>query len=470
MYPNEAITAGSDNKLHVALVAAGEGYTGDTNTTGSDYSSPPSRAKRTSRLATACPLLHAARSKLKRFDLFAFTPSPRFEHEKQVSLRGLIGSVLVLAAVIGYGVVAAERFFHAKPSVSQVQQQPDDEPIDFVESAIVFRKNDQNLVPTEFFRNESFFRVRAFVVHVTEQDRALRDIEEVDMRPCDVSSWAGWLGEKAFCPARPLRVRGRYQSPSYTFSRFDIIACSDDHPYTSADGSGSVVKCADPAAIDSVIANGRFNLLQRFGAAPGRKASWEAHMYLVNPTQWTLYEQSYAVRRINLNADFFRTWATSVHHTMEMISEKRMMQLRTPHAAGGNYVLTLFIRLGSFNVVEDQQMQTSMDLLGQLWAFFGLVLSVLALYFLRFNERRFYDQNPGWDGVDSQFRSRLTRMAEVGGERLSSKLENMRTGDDHAPTRLPGKSEAWKCVTSRAFDNKKKRPFMARLFRQSISP
>lgn len=264
------------------------------------------------------PLLHKCRSKLKQFDLFAFTPAPRFENEKQVSLRGLLGSALALAVLFAYMGVATDRFISATPSISQVQQPPDKDPIDFVPTAMVFRVNDAALVPSIVFYNESFFQFRSSVTAVSEQDRFPRVVTHIPVQPCDISSWAGWLGANAQCPQGPLQVQGRYQSNNYTFSRFDVVACDPSNPYNASDGSGPVT-CAPQAEISRVLAGGRFNLLQQFDSKmPGSTPSWEAHMYLVDMSKWSLYEQSYAIRTINVNAEYLRTWTDQSYNSMEL--------------------------------------------------------------------------------------------------------------------------------------------------------
>ena len=97
-------------------------------------------------------------------------------------------------------------------------------------------------------------------------------------------------------------------------------------------------------------------------------------------------------------------------------------------------MLTIYMRLGSYNLVEEQQMQTSMDLLGQLWAFFGLVCSVLAIYFLRYNEERFYQNNPGWDGVDALFRSRYDRELKEGDHNMEHLVISPSTEENEEKT------------------------------------
>jgi hypothetical protein len=359
------------------------------------------------------PCLYKGRSALKQFDLFAFTPAPRFYKEKQVSVRGLIGSAVALLLLFAYLGVSLERFLNGAPSVSQVQQPPDAVPTDFVPIGVVFRVNNAELVPKIVFYNESYFKMVASITAVTEQDRYPRAVIQVPMKPCDISSWAGWLGATAMCPQTLLRVQGRYQSNNYTFSRVDIIACDPSAPYASSDGSGRIVQCAPASEINQLMTNGRFNLLQLFDAKmPGIPPSWEAHMYLVNPFMWSLYEQSYAIRTITVNAEYLRTWTDKAYSTMEMLSEKFLSRAPAMTAHGGRYVLTIFMRLGSFNVEESQQMQTSMDLAGQLWAFFGLILTVFGLYFMSYNEKKFFEDNPGWDEIDSQFRSKYARELE----------------------------------------------------------
>lgn len=213
------------------------------------------------------------------------------------------------------------------------------------------------------------------------------------------------------CPNVTLQVRGRYQSLNYTFSRVDVIACDPNYPYVASDGSGRIVPCAPAAEISSVLSSGRFNLLQYFDSGiPGVDPSWEASMYLVEPSMWSLYEQSYAIRYVTINANYLMSWVDATYQALEMISEKFFSRTPAGSSVGGRYVLTTYFRLGSFNVEEARQVQTSMDFLGQLWAFFGLVLAVFALYFAKYNEDKFYEENPGWDAIDAQFRSKYDRL------------------------------------------------------------
>lgn len=312
-------------------------------------------------IAVRHPRFHSIRSKLKAADLFGFTPAPRFVHEKQVSLRGLIGSIVAVLLLGAYMGVAINRFLTGSPTISQVQEPPTADMLPFVPTGIVFRRNDpKTLAPSLIFYNESYFKFVSSITNVTEQDRYPRSIHNIPMEQCNLSSWAGWLGSSAHCPSEQFLIRGRYQSHDYTFSRIDVVTCDPANPYNASDGSGPVTQCAPAAAIQAVLMEGRFNLLQIFDdSVTDANDVWEANMFLLDPSKWQLYEQSYAVRTITKGADYLRSWIDAASSTFSMTSEKFYSRAVAKAPQGGTYVLTVYFRLGSFNINESRQLQTS---------------------------------------------------------------------------------------------------------------
>ena len=349
------------------------------------------------------PNARSIRHALKKADLFRFTPHPRAENREQVSLRGLIGTAIALGIMLLYAVFTSQRFLAGSPTISTAQDIMSNEAFALPETAIIFRRNDEQMVPRILFFNESFFTYSMSLSDVSAQDLYPRVTTDLNVTECNVSSWAGWLGGVAFCPGvSSVKIQGRYQSPNYTFFRIDVFLCDPQAPPRISKFTGKPVFCAPQQEIDDVVTNGRFNLLLHQPATDSSPETWDAEMYLVNPAEWDQYEGIYQKHTVITNPNFFSSFSEKRYTYLALVKEK-FNQRHQRAAPLGKYVLTLFSRLDGLQVVEQRSVQTLPDLVGQWAAFFSVISGGLAIYFLRYNREKFYAANPQWDNFTKDF-------------------------------------------------------------------
>jgi hypothetical protein len=370
-------------------------------------SSPP---RRDSTFKQKYGRLHQIRTKLKKCDVFAFQPVPRFVKEQQVSVRGLIGTFLFAIVILVYCILTFLRFWQDSPAVSSILMEPSEDLVPFLQTGITFRIADEFAIPRKIFYNESYFRYLTSYIDVVEQDHFPRNVTFVPVVPCNISSWAGWLGEKAFCPESNLFIKGRYQSRNYTFARLDVIACDSRWPYNNSI-TGEPVQCASDDEVTSLISSGRFNVLYDMPSDdPSTPSSWEATTYMVLPSVWAMYEVQFSMQTAVQGADFLRTFLPQRFQVLKYLTEKYYQRLPSRSPFGGRYVMSLYFRFGAFNTHQERRVATLMDMCGQWWAYSSLIMAVLgSLYFGKYNRAKFYEENPGWDAIDQSFQSKLDR-------------------------------------------------------------
>lgn len=363
------------------------------------------------------------KDQLKRLDIYKFEPAPRFSGGTFPTFRGGVGSVITIAIILAYIAITCEKFANAPPTVSMMQASTNNDASELPEVGITFRINDAQLVPSIPFFNDSFFSYHMSMTTVTEQDRLPRVIVDVNASSCDLSGWAGWLGRNAtFCPStQPLHIRGRYTAPSYTFFRIDVLAC------VSVSVSGNA--CAPMSEIETLIRDGRFNLLLHYKSKdPLMVDSWESPLYLVQPQQWTLFEGIYRKNVFNAAPNLLTSFSERTFEYVSLIQEKTM--IRPPATSRrGRYVLTLYARMSELEAHQTFQQSTSLDLIGQWGALFGTICSVFGIYLYSFAENKFLKLHPRWANITGNFEVDSTApVAPENGESVETQDEREMKG------------------------------------------
>jgi hypothetical protein len=371
---------------------------------------------------------------MKKLDIFRFEPKPRFLRRDQASVRGFIGTAVTLLIVGAYIINTSIRFIGGQPSVSMAQVSTSNDPVQLPPLAITFRVNDEKSgVPSKVFYDPSYFTYYMAETDVFAQDSQQRVVRVIPPTRCNFTDYVGWLGTNAFCPSRAPVIAGRYQSPSYTFFRIDVSLCSNaTPPYDQA--TGQPIVCAPMTEILTVVANGRFNtMLYTVPQGDVLLGGWDAPMYLIDPSQWSLYEGQYQKNFITVEPDMLRTFSEQNYEYLTLFSEKFFQRPPTTSAAiNGTYALTLWFRLSGAESHETRQVQTLLDLVGSWAAFFGAVSGALGIYFLAYNTEKFYKLNPHWDDFDTDFVSAHERYVQ-----MNSKKSFVRGADLEEP--LSGK-------------------------------
>jgi hypothetical protein len=280
--------------------------------------------------------------------------------------------------------------------------------------AVTFRVNDAFNIPSQVFYDPSYFTYYMAETDVFDQDSKPRNLRVIPPTRCNFTGYVGWLGGNAFCPSRGPSIAGRYQSPSYTFFRIDVALCSNSTPPYDP-GTGLPVVCAPQEDIYRVVGNGRFNVML-YNPPQGDVilGGWDAPLYLIDPSQWSLYEGQYQKNFVVVQPDLLRSFAEANYQYLTLFSEKSFQrQPVTSAAINGTYALTLFFRLSGSESTETRQVQTLLDLIGTWAAFFGAVSGALGIYFLAYNTEKFYKLNPHWDDFDTDFVSAHERYVQM---------------------------------------------------------
>ena len=359
---------------------------------------------KTDEIATEQPHspMRRLRRSLKPLDQFKFIPIPRHVKEEQISLRGLLGTLFLFALTFAYVVLTVVRFFTDGPAISIVTDATNMDPIQVPDFAWTFRRNVDGR-PLDFFYDDRYFRIVMSTTVVQEQDFGLRNTTDIPTVRCNVSAWAGWSGGDAICPNATVEVYGRYQSSSYQFFSLHVRTCDDAAPFVYP--NGSIVSCAPQSEIDAVLTNGRFNLLTNYETWEGNQ--FESDWYLYNPDLRQLYEGIYHKLHITESPDYVRNFLTTEKKVLRLGNEKTLSQpTQLVPNGGGRVVLSRYVRLNSYEMLEERQNENVLDPIGSWNALYGAIFGALALYFATYNENKFYRENPGWDKLGSApFRS-----------------------------------------------------------------
>lgn len=350
------------------------------------------------------PLPEALKNILRKArpaDRFGFEPAFRFEEGyKEVSVRGFLGTCLLIAVIVAYIALTTTRFFTEDPAISLVDSPTSSILREFPPCGLTFRRT-VNGRPLQHFYDSSYFRVHFSQEQVFAQDLYPRVTTPLGSSQCDFSSWAGWSGNQTACPTLKPKIGGRYQSPEYTFFVIHVAVCDPSSPFYDDDNNGTAVTCAPQSAIDQVLSDGRFNFVVNFPTLNG-KGQFESNWFLYNALQRGVYEGIYRTLKVVTTANLFTSFSSSEEYLIRSAAERSMASAQfvtTREKGGGRIVLSIYARMDSVDMLETRRRETFLDLLGSWGALYGTIFAVLALYFSRVNEKRFYERFPGWNNV-----------------------------------------------------------------------
>lgn len=143
------------------------------------------------------------------------------------------------------------------------------------------------------------------------------------------------------------------------------------------------------------------------------------------------YFSIFQLNQTKRNPDLLRWWVESSMYNIQHQRDTFAIQYYYGPIPDKE-VLELQMVLGSEALLTVENRKTSLDLIGSFGALWGVIFSVLAIVFLRYNENKFYEKNPRWgridpafkveEGADTQISSEATKLIDQQGTSDASML------------------------------------------------
>ncbi|EAR96721.1 transmembrane protein, putative (macronuclear) [Tetrahymena thermophila SB210] len=357
----------------------------------------------------------AVRNKcLHAIDIFAFLPVPKTEEVS--TKRSVIGSLSLIVIFLGYLIFSLISFFtNNAPRINQYSVPLDynlvinnpDLAIGFLSGKELndFRYNND----TSYFEIVGKRKIKYYDVDTQGFTEASRDLY-LQLEDPDWISQNFTILTPYYEKGDDLQMQGLlYTSQIHQFPSFTLYTCRNTTQKV----------CASQDAINQLFAGGRlftyFKKKPSVNYASGKSVDtsdnqfYQFYFFIV-PGLYNRAEIVYQYGEVDRYPDYATRFTHEKSNTLEIVNQYNYVsdvapndQVTDPSTSGkmpSQYAFQVWTRLAEDVVQNEVVYDTIMDKVSSWGAFWGVLFSAFAIYFLRYNKERFYKKNPDWDQFD----------------------------------------------------------------------
>ena len=370
-------------------------------------------------------------------DIFAFLPVPI---SREVSTkRSIVASVLLIVLFLAYVIYGTYKLLTNNPPKTNQYYKPIPETmeVETPQFAIVFMTGENLNIS---FYDESYFTFKLQQVTIYKDINKPRVYDDLPLVPCKARKLP-WMKKNNFkdllCPSNTSQtiMRGLiYSSEVHKFPRIQIALCKNET-------ENSTVQCATENEISDKFSKGRIFL---FVARPGGvNFATETHSpedftmlyYFLVPGFYNRAELSIRKNTYIVRPDYLSSFTTKEFSTFTQVGEKIYMS-KTPNPS---LLFLIWMRLDQEEEYNEMVFMSSIDTISMWGALWGVLFSLCAFYFLKYNRRRFYQKKPSWSEFDEEFerlkRKKLKRDDESATEKEEEE-EKLQKGVDEKERKI----------------------------------
>jgi hypothetical protein len=330
-------------------------------------------------------------------DRFGFTPFPRYRGGSQISALSLTGTLIVFAITLAYSILVWQRFSRQTPTISLTS---------------TFEPNAANLTLPRFgvsvqppTGGECNYSIQFFKQTEVGSQSAFTPLEQ------ESCQFPGMVvaNSTVYCPVEAVEIAGA-RSVSSNYST--VVVFVDETSYGTSCGQAEVGLLVDQG---------------------GRTFSFQVLSEVVDPSQppklhgvCPIYQMPFLQHETVDSPNLLTTFKSSSTFTMTgsqlnyvgNMNWDRVQKYDSSSSGSSVQRRLMIFRLfySGEHITEEREYQTSLDVIGQCFAFYGAVLAGFAVLLRWYNERKFYIENPSWDSFDGQFVRAPTTEESLGQE------------------------------------------------------
>ncbi|CAK63901.1 unnamed protein product (macronuclear) [Paramecium tetraurelia] len=323
------------------------------------------------------------------FDLFQFMPVPKTEQVS--SRRSLYGSLLMIGCFLAYFIYTLVAFItNNSPTVNQYEEILDAVNVTLPDIAFGYFFGDPF---TKTINDPSIFYFEMFQV-TKFQDVSKKDVKtQIPLQSCN-PDWVPASNFTILCPNVSGNMSGAlYQTPEFTYPRVQVNYCSQ----------GGNTSCISQQEIAQIAAGGRILLYVRdnspnFDLTTGQSVEsvpYSTYQYFLMPGLYPRTEIFFQLEKYTIKPDFLRRWQDDVR---TFLSTQKINSWITNVSVYNTYnAYQIGFRTELTQQISVLTYQTSFDMISIVGAFWGVLFSTFAAYFLVYNQNTFYRENKQWE-------------------------------------------------------------------------
>jgi hypothetical protein len=318
-------------------------------------------------------------------DIFSFLPIPHFTDKKTSSKRSQCASITLMILMIAYLAFTFNTFLNNNvPSTSAEEDAIGDKVFIMPEIVVTMVPNidvgvslvDQTVYSVHFKSGTLFQGLKK-----TGQSTTI-----ASEYGCNPPMLAQQNFTNFICPSQNATLKGSQLSSSeYTYFRIILELCQNS--------TTSSIICKPYNEIISYIQSARVYIFmgQPTDFAGNDYEPFKSLAYYLNPTVRAISIIDMQPTTIISSPDLFHTFTTSTVEALFYERERNLIGMIPP---GGSDILSIDFRLTDSSETENKVPQTLLQLISLWGAFWGVLGAVGGIYFLYYNQKMFYMENP----------------------------------------------------------------------------
>lgn len=312
----------------------------------------------------------------RSFDLYGIQPVPRFGTKKLIgSVPGLGLSFVTIGIVVSYAVMVITRLVSGDqvsialhqirdPALSRVQVMPFE-------------------VTLPHLGDPSYFTV--LLQHRTA---------EPGQRSAKIPIPYSFDNDTMKADVASFGIAGDCTVARCEYVRTKIYPC---------DNTTSTVPCATMDAINDIINRNYMLLTMQTQSVEGEPTPKTIELSLKDALSFR-QRFRFNVHDLRISPNYLNVWTTTAMRTLQAVAPVFSID-RLPRLTVGEDAefCKVDLLLSGTLVKEERTYNTSLDIIGEIAAFFGAVSGFFAIFMTKWNSRNFYNEHPKWQGFDAEF-------------------------------------------------------------------
>lgn len=331
----------------------------------------------------------------KKLDIFAFSPVPYGDdYSSKRSRYATFAFILIFVLYLGYTLYVF--FAQNVPRVNQFYNQLDAS-IQYPAPTMAFAFVTGDNLNASFY-NPTYFTFSFQQVTVNSNPNIPRNYTTIPMSPCRPS----WLAPNfdVYCPAQETVMQGLlYGSAVNMYPRMKVTLCNNATTNNS---------CADINNITNTLMTGRLFVFLKpydtFDYQTGKNVTdntpYTSYYYFILMNQYNRAEVKVQAEQVTINPNLFTTWTDQQLQRLTL-AQQNFYVSEVP-VVNSHDLFLWWCSMQDSSLVTTVGYQTSLNLVSDAAAMWGLLIAVFALYFLRFNQNSYYNERPQMTNFDER--------------------------------------------------------------------
>lgn len=193
-----------------------------------------------------------------------------------------------------------------------------------------------------------------------------------------------------------------YASPMSLYPRFIVTSCNNSVIPNNCQSYGSLMNMTAGGRMFLFVQKTQSMNLATGKVGQGAFAEFDFYNFFLIPGLYNRITITFQPTTYVVYPDYITSWTKKTYLTMPIVDQ----QFQTSNVTTYNNLdlLSISILLSGQSRINEVVYSTLIEHISLWGAFWGVLFSVFAFYFLVFNRNQFYNKNQGWDRFEDKMR------------------------------------------------------------------